>query len=327
MEIKNTKWYAITSISAIIIGLIIVNWAMGEELDRNATSINNLKMLVSETDSQRLDAIASMAEAKRWAEASAMKVVELEKRLATKPYPPKPGPAPVTNPEMESTLVRFGLADGLMVLDTGKTQLAHQDSIKVYEWASQALRVAPLEDRLDAQGALVDGLKVQVGALQEGARVSDKALSVTTKQLILTQQEAAELAAAMNRTNKPTVLSMKEIVEWVRQAVQGRVYDTDNEIRKAMKEGGALWTEERFLIKGRLQHAALNEAAIKDLRRAGHELTNQCGLGRAHRQSNPSVQRVPVLRPKDAPQEQRGRQVLPPRPSSAPAVPPSPLHG
>lgn len=202
MEIKNTKWYAITSISAIIIGLIIVNWAMGEELDRNATSINNLKMLVSETDSQRLDAIASMAEAKRWAEASAVKVVELEKRLATKPYPPKPGPAPVTNPEMESTLVRFGLAEGLLVLDTGKTQLAHQDSVKVYEWASQALRVAPLEDRLDAQGALVDGLKVQVGALQEGAKFSDKALSKTTDQLVLTQKEANELAKRVTLTEK-----------------------------------------------------------------------------------------------------------------------------
>lgn len=202
MEIKNTKWYAAISIGAIIVGLVIVNWAMGDELDRNIGKINNLRALVNETDSQRLMALNKLDEATGWANAANARVLELEKKLATKPYPPKPGPAPVTNPEMESTLVRFGLAEGLLVLDTGKTQLAHQDSVKVYEWASQAARVAPLEDRLDAQGALVNGLKVQVGALEENVKVGSQALSVTTKQLSLTKQEADELAKRVTLTEK-----------------------------------------------------------------------------------------------------------------------------
>lgn len=91
------------------------------------------------------------------------------------------------------------------------------------------------------------------------------------------QQEAVELAQAMLRTNKPMVMAMKEIVEFVRQSVQGRMYDSDNEIRKAMKEGGALWTEDRFLIKGRIQHAALNEPAMKTLRKEGFEMKSVKG--------------------------------------------------
>lgn len=77
------------------------------------------------------------------------------------------------------------------------------------------------------------------------------------------QQEAAELAGAMNRDEQPVVLAMKEVVEWVRQSVQGRLFDTDLELRKAMKEAGAIWLDERFLIGGRLQLAAMNRAAYE----------------------------------------------------------------
>ena len=80
------------------------------------------------------------------------------------------------------------------------------------------------------------------------------------------QQEAAELAEALNRYHEPVVLAMKEVVAWVRQSVQGKVYDTDLEIRKAMKEGGVIWYEERFLIGGRLQHAAMNKMAYETLK-------------------------------------------------------------
>ena len=80
------------------------------------------------------------------------------------------------------------------------------------------------------------------------------------------QQEAAELAEAINRRNEPVVFAMKDIVAWVRQAVQGKVYDSDLELRKAMKEGGAIWYEERFLIGGRLQHAAMNRPAYEGLK-------------------------------------------------------------
>lgn len=80
------------------------------------------------------------------------------------------------------------------------------------------------------------------------------------------QQEAAELAEALNRRGEPVVLTMKDIVGWVRQAVQGKVYDSDLELRKAMKESGAIWYDERFLIGGRLQLAAMNKSAYEQLK-------------------------------------------------------------
>ena len=91
------------------------------------------------------------------------------------------------------------------------------------------------------------------------------------KELILAsrtegQQEAAELAEAINRYREPVVLSMKDIVAWVRQSVQGKMYDSDLEIRKAMRECGAMWYEERFLVGGRLQLATMNKAAYTTIK-------------------------------------------------------------
>jgi len=71
------------------------------------------------------------------------------------------------------------------------------------------------------------------------------------------------LAEAMNRHDEPLVLTMKDIVEWVRSSIQGRLYDTDLELRKAMKEVGAIWYEDRFLIGGRFQLAAMNTRAFE----------------------------------------------------------------
>lgn len=85
------------------------------------------------------------------------------------------------------------------------------------------------------------------------------------------QQESAILAEALQRQREPVVLAMKDIVEWVRSSIQGRLYDSDLELRKAMKEVGALWYDDRFLIGGRLQLAAMNSAALDELR-AKHPL-------------------------------------------------------
>jgi hypothetical protein len=59
---------------------------------------------------------------------------------------------------------------------------------------------------------------------------------------------------------------MKDIVEWVRSSIQGRMYDTDLEIRKAMREVGAFWYEDRFLIGGRVQLAAMNDKMFNVLK-------------------------------------------------------------
>lgn len=77
------------------------------------------------------------------------------------------------------------------------------------------------------------------------------------------QQEAVVLAEAMNRQDDPLSLTMKDIVEWVRSSIQGRLYDTDLELRKAMKEVGAIWYEDRINVGGRLQLAAMNMRAFE----------------------------------------------------------------
>lgn len=80
------------------------------------------------------------------------------------------------------------------------------------------------------------------------------------------QQEAAILAEALDRCDQPVVLAMKDVVEWVRQSIQGRLYDSDLELRKAMKEVGAVWYDDRFLIGGRLQLSAMNKKAYEALK-------------------------------------------------------------
>ena len=107
------------------------------------------------------------------------------------------------------------------------------------------------------------------------------------------QQEAAILAEAMNRQEEPLVLTMKDIVEWVRSSIQGRLYDTDLELRKAMKEVGAVWYEDRFLIGGRLQLAAMNCRAL-DMMKNKHSLKvikNVVGLTKTEEEPETALQR------------------------------------
>jgi hypothetical protein len=72
------------------------------------------------------------------------------------------------------------------------------------------------------------------------------------------QAEAVRLAESINSIEEPVAIAMKEIVAWVRGQVQGKIYDTDLELRKAMKEVGCLTTHERIKIFGTLQHVVLN---------------------------------------------------------------------
>lgn len=83
------------------------------------------------------------------------------------------------------------------------------------------------------------------------------------------QQEAAALAEAMAEAARPVVLAMRDVVDHVRRAVQGRMFDSDYEIRKAMVEGGgvAVW-EERVKVDGRLQYLLCNAAALRAVDRA-----------------------------------------------------------
>lgn len=72
------------------------------------------------------------------------------------------------------------------------------------------------------------------------------------------QAEAHALAEAMMGADGPVAMAMKEVVAWVRSASQGKVHDTDYELRKAMKSAGATVYSKRFNIGGRMQYIILN---------------------------------------------------------------------
>lgn len=73
------------------------------------------------------------------------------------------------------------------------------------------------------------------------------------------QHEAAALAEAMMACDEPVALAMKDIVAGIRAHVQGRVFDSDYEIRKTMVSlGVAVWPG-RVRIHGRLQYVILNQ--------------------------------------------------------------------
>jgi hypothetical protein len=72
------------------------------------------------------------------------------------------------------------------------------------------------------------------------------------------QQEAAALAETLKDLGKPAAVLIKDVVGWVRTHVQGRVFDTDYEIRRAMVECGLTAWQKRVKVHGRLQYAVIN---------------------------------------------------------------------
>lgn len=78
------------------------------------------------------------------------------------------------------------------------------------------------------------------------------------------QAEAASLAEALVAFPKPAALAMKDIVGSIRSSVQGKVFDSDYELRKTMAICGAYIVPNRVRIHGRLQYAVAN-TALKNL--------------------------------------------------------------
>jgi len=74
------------------------------------------------------------------------------------------------------------------------------------------------------------------------------------------QKEAADLAVTLIKIKDPIALGMKDVEQYVKMAVKGRVFDTDYDLRKAMKEAGANVMKKRLLIEKRLQYVMVNDA-------------------------------------------------------------------
>ena len=78
------------------------------------------------------------------------------------------------------------------------------------------------------------------------------------------QRESAALAEAMNDNPEPVAITNKEIVAWVHQGCNSRVFDTDYELRRAMTEAGATVFPKRIKINARLDYVVMN-AKLTDL--------------------------------------------------------------
>ena len=197
----------ITCLGLMVIGSLVAAEHYANLADRLSAKAKGLEGQLVEIDSQRLRALNGMDEATAWAKAANEKVKDLQAKLDKHPMPPKPKPAPATNPELETVIVSFGFTPGLSVQDSVQSSvLGRPDALKVYEWASQAARVAPLEDRIDAQDGLIGGLKGEVAAKDAEVKATFGALSKTTDQLVLTQEQAKVFQKQAQATAKKAVL-------------------------------------------------------------------------------------------------------------------------
>lgn len=81
------------------------------------------------------------------------------------------------------------------------------------------------------------------------------------------QTEAAAIAETMKDAEKPMAVLIKDVVGWCRDHVQGRVFDTDYELRRAMKDAGCVAWPKRIKVAGRLQYAIVNPQLLDLLQR------------------------------------------------------------
>lgn len=74
------------------------------------------------------------------------------------------------------------------------------------------------------------------------------------------QKEAVAIAESVRDLDAPICLLMKDVVNWVRIQAQGRIFDTDYEIRRAMTDAGLHAYPKRIKVAGRLQYVIMNSA-------------------------------------------------------------------
>lgn len=117
-------------------------------------------------------------------------------------------------------------------------------------------------------------------------------MTVRKKELIAgSRSEGAAAAAvfgeALVESDKAIAVTMREVIMHIRQEVQGRIYESDYEIRKAMVETGAHMWPDRIKVDGQLQYIMVSRegwrmiegkepheaiAILRQLRRRASEL-------------------------------------------------------
>jgi hypothetical protein len=82
------------------------------------------------------------------------------------------------------------------------------------------------------------------------------------------QEEAAAIAESLKEMDRPAGVLVKDVVGFARARAQGKVYDTDYELRKAMTDCGIAAWPERVKVHGRLQYVVVNLALLDLAQRA-----------------------------------------------------------
>lgn len=85
------------------------------------------------------------------------------------------------------------------------------------------------------------------------------------------QREAAALAEAAKAKDQPVGLAIKDVVGWCRDQAQGRVHDSDYELRKAMCDVGMKALPKRIKIGSRLDYVVVNDRLFDELQRLEDE--------------------------------------------------------
>ncbi len=86
------------------------------------------------------------------------------------------------------------------------------------------------------------------------------------------QSAAVAIAELMKDLGKPAALLMKDVLLWCRHSVQGRVYDSDYELRKAMTDAGLTAYPKRVKVNGWLQYVVLNDELRDLIQRSENEM-------------------------------------------------------
>lgn len=82
------------------------------------------------------------------------------------------------------------------------------------------------------------------------------------------QRAAAALAEVLKDRTEPGALLLKDVIGWVRSSIQGRLFDSDYELRRAMAEVGLRPWGKRVKIGGWLQYVLCNDALFDEAQRA-----------------------------------------------------------
>lgn len=105
---------------------------------------------------------------------------------------------------------------------------------------------------------------IQPGEL---APLTERKLDMIEDGLSEAQIEAVALAHRMNEENRPISIGFRDIKHWLQDTIRGgKVFDSDQELKRAMKDAEIIFSHKRISLDGRMQPLAMNKILVSQLR-------------------------------------------------------------